>query len=357
MTLGLCTNPSWLPDRPALAELRPPFLRSILYRLSDLDRILACGPPVLITLNNECAEVGGDWRGWDAAVAAVAERAGGRLLGVEVGNEFDIWGTPSPEFAADLTRRAASILKPRGVPIIGPSVASATWPHWLARYTEAAGDAFDYACLHPYGQRPNGWGRPGWMFGDLAGALRSASAIAGRPVACTEYGVKLDDAGGEDGAASFLVAAELTIRGLGPGVVGPVAWFANRDEVGTPHERGGQAFGLLSDAGRKRPAWHAYAGLPKGDVMPDDGSVWPGSPADGARFVLGFAEWADAEPELIGRPHDQTEWGAAIGQSQQRTTHGLLTWSDLKTGQVMTFLDGRTGRRYRWMGGSSHEVV
>jgi hypothetical protein len=249
------------------------------------------------------------------------------------------------------------VLRPLGVPVIGTSVASGTWPQWLARYADGCRDVLTYACVHPYGQRPNGWGRPGWFHGELVDILRSAAAIAGVPVACTEYGVKIDDAGGPAEVASFLVAAERTVRGLGPSIVGPVAWFANRDQVGAPHEQGGQAFGLLAENGTRRPAWFAYANLPKEDTVDDDDSVWGDAPAEGARFVLGFKDWADAEPALIGRPHDAREWGAAIGQSQQRTTRGLLSWSDLKTGQVMTFLDARNGRRYRWTGNGSQEVA
>jgi hypothetical protein len=44
--------------------------------------------------------------------------------------------------------------------------------------------------------------------------------------------------------------------------------------------------------------------------------------------------------------------GRGEGISQQRTTHGVLTWANLKDGQVKTFLDTRDGRRYRWDGGT-----
>lgn len=354
---GLAVSPGFLPTRAELDQLRPAFVRSILYRLADLDRLMMLNTPLIITLNNECAEVGGDWRGWDAAVEAISHLRG-RVIGMECGNEFDIWGDPSPEFAADLTKRASAILRPQGILTIGTSVASGNWPQWLARYADGCRDALDYACVHPYGQRPSGWGSPGWMFGDLAAILRDAAAIAGKPVACTEYGVKIDDAGGPGQVAAFLTAAERTVRSLPESVVGPVAWFASEDRVGAPSERDGQAFGLRAENGAQRPAWFAYAALPKEQIPVDpEDSVWPGVPAPGAAFVLGFKDWADAQPELIGKPHDAREFGAAHGISQQRTTHGLLTWSDLRSGQVMTFLDARDGRRYRWTGNGSQEVA
>lgn len=356
MSFGLVVSPGFLPDRAELDALRPSFLRSIIYHVSDVDRLGALGLPFIVTVNNECAEVGGDWSGWDTTIEAIVDRPGALPWAVACGNEFDIWGNPSPEFAADLIHRAAPILHDWGIHVIGTSVASATWPQWLARLADGCRDAVDWFDVHPYGQRPSGWGSPGWGFGDLATILRSASAIAGRPIACTEYGVKIDDAGGPGQVAAFLTAAEQTVRALPTSVVGPVAWFAWRDQIGAPHERGGQAFGLLSETGARRPAWYAYAALPKEDVV-DPESVWPGAPAPGAQFVLGFADWAQAEPELIGAPHDAREFGAAHGISQQRTTRGLLSWCDLRSGQVMTFLDATNGRRYRWIGGGSQEVA
>jgi len=35
-------------------------------------------------------------------------------------------------------------------------------------------------------------------------------------------------------------------------------WFAWSDTCGAPHERGDQAFGLIDESGRRRPAWSAF---------------------------------------------------------------------------------------------------
>lgn len=262
MKLGLCVNPNWIPDRTELAELRPAFLRSLLYRLADLDALKATGLPLLLTVNNEMAEVGG-WATWDQAIKAIAERADDQVIGVCVGNEFDLWWQDDPtdvppELAADLVRRAAAILRPRGIQTIATSVAGRDWQSYLGRMAErcrSAADAFD---LHPYGQRPDGWGAPGWMHGDLRVALSRAREIAQKPVICSEYGVKVGDAKGEAEVSAFLAAGAETVRRLGNDTCPLLAWFAWKDQVGAPSERGDAAFGLVAEDGRRRPAWQMF---------------------------------------------------------------------------------------------------
>ena len=70
---GLVVSPGFLPDRAELDALRPRFLRSIIYRVADVDRLAALGRPFIVTVNNECAEVRG-WAGWDDTMRLIAER-------------------------------------------------------------------------------------------------------------------------------------------------------------------------------------------------------------------------------------------------------------------------------------------
>lgn len=291
MALGLVISPPWIPPADQIAELNPPFIRSIVYKVSDIHLLARTGRPLLLTVNNECLEVRGDWSGWDDAMQRIAVLA--KALGVFavcVGNEFDLFWNGNradvpPGFAGDLVRRAARWLHPVGVKVVATSVASGAWQEYLPLMSEACrtdradpstcqADWFD---LHAYGQRPDGWGRPGWMFGDLRPALIRAYELAGnRPVIMSEYGVKLGDAGGPLAVADFLLAADSTIRALGDGVCPMASWFTYRDEVGAPSERGAAAFGLLSDQGARRPAWAAYRTVNSGGAMPDAYDVGAG---------------------------------------------------------------------------------
>jgi hypothetical protein len=58
---GLCVAPGFLPSDDELDELKPDFLRTILYDVSDLDALEELAIPLFITLNNQCAQVGFDW--------------------------------------------------------------------------------------------------------------------------------------------------------------------------------------------------------------------------------------------------------------------------------------------------------
>jgi hypothetical protein len=263
---GLVVSPNFIPSAGELAQLKPKFLRSIIYRVADVERVTALGVPALITVNNECAEVRSDWSGWDSALREiVALRV--KPFAVCVGNEFDIFWQDNPAdvppvFAAGLVKRAAAILRPAGIAVAATAVAGRTWQDYLAQMAALCRDDADYFDGHFYGQRPDGWGQPGWGFGDLRVALSRARELTGRPVIMSEYGVKLGDAGGEGAVAEFMQAADRTLRALGPDVCPLAAWFAWRDEIGAPAERGQAAFGLLEErTGRRRPAWRAFADI------------------------------------------------------------------------------------------------
>jgi hypothetical protein len=263
---GLVVSPAYVPDRAEIERLHPTFVRSIIYRVADVERVTALGVPALITVNNECAEVRGDWSGWDSALREiVALRA--KPFAVCVGNEFDLWWQDNPAdvppvFAAGLVKRAAAILRPAGIAVAATAVAGRTWQDYLAQMAALCRDDADYFDLHAYGQRPDGWGQPGWGFGDLRVALSRARELTGRPVIMSEYGVKIGDASGEGAVAELMQAADRTLRALGPDVCPLAAWFAWRDEIGAPAERGQAAFGLLEErTGRRRPAWQAFANI------------------------------------------------------------------------------------------------
>lgn len=266
---GLVASPGYIPPPEEMTALRPAFLRSILYRVADCNRIAAVSPQYIVTVNNECAEVRG-WTAWDEAISMIANLPRPPFA-VCVGNEFDLFwqNNPAdvpPSFAADLVKRASSILRPRGIKTVATSVAGGSWPLYLHQMADLCRDEADWFDIHPYGQRPDNWGSPGWMFGDLSRTMRTAYQIAKKPVICSEIGVKIGDAdpgGGEDQQGWWLRAAAETLKSLGPEVCPGAAWFAWRDEVGAPYERGLQAFGLRREGGSRRPSWYQFQALPQ----------------------------------------------------------------------------------------------
>jgi hypothetical protein len=255
---GLCVAPGFLPSRDELDELKPDFLRSILYDISDLDALEELAIPLFLTLNNQCAQVGFDWAGWVDTLLEI-ERRTVNVFAIGCGNEFDLYNSANPddvppEFAAMLIRTARETL--RQIEVVATSVAGPNWVEYLRRMHEASESAAHWYDCHFYGQRPDGWGQDGWGFGNLTDAIRTAESIVGSGnVGLSEYGVKIDDAGGEAQVASFLKAAHDSTYNQN---LPFVSWFAYRDQVGAPNERGGAAFGLMAEDGRKRPAWHAY---------------------------------------------------------------------------------------------------
>lgn len=261
----LVISPGNIPSPEEILALRPSRVRSILYHVSDCDVAASCGVPYIATVNNQCAEVRG-WANWEDAIHLIATRPRPPYA-VEIGNEFDLYWQHDPkdvppEFAADLINRAAPILHFRGIKVIATSLASARWPDYLRRMADLCRSNVDWFNIHPYGQRPQGWGAPGWGHGELYDTIRHAYAIARKPIYCTEIGVKVGDAGSEASVGWWMKAAAQTLYDLGPAISRGGAWFAWRDQVGAPYERGPHAFGLRREDGSARPAWGMFAELP-----------------------------------------------------------------------------------------------
>lgn len=360
--LGLVANArGYWPSRSEFEALGVGGVRTIVYSNNDLDVALQDVPKgvkVVALLNSEHEDVGPGYENWQNAVVKFSERFEGRVHAVEASNENDILGEP-PELTARLVREARPHLERAGMLTLLGSVAGPSWTEYLNRACNLSRGWYDGVCAHFYGQSPSYDGRwKGWGFGYLDDAIETAHDIAGTPVWLTELGVKIGDAGSEAFQADYLRKAFATVESLGRDVVPAAFYFAWTDAVGAPHERGDQAFGLRDVQMRKRPAWYAFAslGTPVKEPLPVATSVWGGDPPPSAIFQLGFLDWANREPTLLGQPHDVAEFGAADGISQQRTTRGLLTWANLKGGQVTTFLDATNGKRYVWDGTRSREV-
>lgn len=262
MSLGLVVSPGSMPSAADLSSLRPPFLRSIVYSYEDVERLVDLGLPIMLVVNSEMREADGG-AAWEEAIEGIVERSRGQIFCVTAWNELDAYGLP-PEFAASMVQRAAPILHAAGIKIACTSVAGPNWQSYLAEVSALCRGEMDYADLHPYGQRPDGFMWRGWGFGDLRPAVIRAYELSERPVICSEIGIKIGEAGGEDGVSQFLAAADRTLAQLGPDVCPYAAWFAWHDGVGAPAERDDQAFGLMSEYGDRRAAWNAFAALNEG---------------------------------------------------------------------------------------------
>lgn len=263
--LGLCVNPGMWPDRRELERLRPRWLRTIIYDTGELLARLDETPEdvrVIALLNGEHHLVQHDWSNWPRAIAEVVGRLKGRIHALEILNEWDILGVPS-ETSARLARQSAVVCREAGiVPLLG-SVAGPGWTGALRAATDLLDDRtrelLGGVCFHPYGQRADGWPRADWGFGELADVIGTAYGVAGLPVWLTEFGIHLRDAGGSRRQAEHFRRAAGVIRRFGPEVVPAACWFAWRDEIGMPHERGPLAFGLRGVGGRpRRLAWSAF---------------------------------------------------------------------------------------------------
>lgn len=338
---GLVVSPGFVPRAGDLDRLRPAFLRSILYRLSDLDPLLDTGLPILPTINNQLTEMGG-WSHPEAVAHELVRRGKGRIFATNWGNEFDLYWQHNeadvpPEFAAELVHRVAPILHDGGIAVIPTSVASERWPEYLSRLAPLCRDVVDYFDIHPYGQRPPGWGRRPWMHGELVELLRRASAITGRRVISSEYGVKLVDAGGPEAVAAFLKAADAAYRSLSPDVCGGfMSWFAFHDHVGAPHEQGDQAFGLVSADDEDRPAYHTFARLPK--FAPTEVPTVPNLDAWRGRVGSGLLEMMAADGT---EPAMASEW-RPFGRPETFPGSGVLV--DATIEQAI----GMNGTTYIW---------
>lgn len=269
--LGICVSPRVPLLAEHLEELRPRGLASILYRLSDLDDLLlaarACGvggsdAMLMVSLNNECLEVGSDWSGFEDACRGIAQRWAGRKLAVCLGHELDLfWSRDErdvpPEFAADLVNVGGPILRAAGILVLPTPVAGPRWPEYLERVLALCHERPDGVAIDAYGQVPDG--SDVWGFGTLRDAVLTANHISGLPVWLREYGREQRDCGGPEGQAEYLRQAAATIADLGPELVPFAAWFGLTEEMGKPEERGDRSLGLLTADGERTPAYHAFA--------------------------------------------------------------------------------------------------
>lgn len=317
------------PDRDEVAALglTNGVLRTIVYNFDELSACIGQYSPetaVCALLNSETDGVGSDYSGWEDVVTRFARRFGyGLVESVECGNEFDLLGIEVAR-AAELVKVASPILRANGLKVILPSVASPNWVDYLTRLAAATEGYADYANVHPYGQRVGGFPRD-WGFGEIADVIQTANDVSGLPVVFTESGIKIGDAGGLEGQAAYVRRWVSLVQSYSQARLAFACYFAWRDDIGGPTERGPQAFGLREEQGFARPAWQAFAvanGVvtPPRPTPPPEPTPAPPQPV----YQLGFADFYAAAPELLGKPLEN-ERGGIPGLSFQGTERCELT--------------------------------
>ncbi len=259
----------------------------------------------------------------------------------QVGNESDQAGSESSWHQShaqvnDLLRRARRTLGDRAT-IIAPGLVSGD-PRWVDGLDLSVADFY---AVHPYGQRAaRGWPHPEWGFGDVLDLLAAYRDHAGdTPLWVTEFGLTSRDYD-EAFRADYLTRMYGTLAASG--LVEVACWFALHDFDG---------FGLLKADGERMPGWYALRGVAG---VPDSVATAPAS--EPPAFVLGFADIATRYPDLVGEPLEN-ERGGIVGFSQQRTTRGLLTFADLRSGRAFTFYEDATGTRWRYVEESGEMVA
>lgn len=337
--------------------LRGGVIRSIVYSFDEFDAALRATPQnyrVCALLNSETEGVGGDYSGWRETVKRFALRFAGRVAAVECGNELDIWKVPVAT-AARIVNEASPLLRAAGMKVITGPVASGDWQGYLSTLAAMTAGNADLAGFHPYGQRANGH-PAGWGFEELEGAIRRAHDLSGLPVAVTEYGIKVRDAGSEQSQAVYVTKSGDVFRALPPDVLAFACLFCLGDEMGSPGEQGLDGFGLRHLDGSRRPAWDVFASANGGPVAVPP--VVPAPPVEQhARFQMGFAEWAAKDPALLGEPLEN-ERGGVPGFSVQRTSKGrLMACNLIDRGWTLTFWADADGSRWLYNGSHSEQIA
>ena len=269
---------------PSAAELKaldPQWLRVLLVsqyqnrqtgQNSELDWLISrcqgLGMNVLVLINtetlNELPPPHGN--GWGDANSGYIQRASdlaqkvaafyhAEIGAIEIFNEPDAQGILPEDYGALLTACYSKIKAKSNVPVISAGICCGENFDYLRRVAHVARGSFDGVGWHAYGERVDGFPFAAFGFGELRNSLSSARALGGKPLWITEIGAKLDWNWGPGGAPADAAAAYLTraynlMRTLGRNRVAQAFWFT--------WKIAGDTWGLVDDAGARRPAWYAF---------------------------------------------------------------------------------------------------
>lgn len=200
----------------------------------------------------------------------VAQFYRNKIHALEVWNEPDVQQILPENYAALLNAAYPKIkaVNP-DLPVISAGICCGEAFEYLRRVAAAAPNSFDFAGWHMYAERADGYPFPGWGFGEIRNSVNQARAIAGKPLWITEIGAQLDYNWGTIppplGVAEYMKRAFAIMNDVGRNQVAQAFWFT--------WKIAGESWGMVDDAGTKRPAWFTFQELARSAPPPPTGTL------------------------------------------------------------------------------------
>lgn len=287
---GVAGNPhTGFPDAVYSRSVKLGWLRALVLDDGSWEGMLKQvpnGTNVAAVITGQSGPINNDWwsDGWrdrfSDYLTLFCEKYYRQVRLIEFTNEWDFWDNEDKaEKAAEIAILGTNICKKYGILGMLGSVASSDWKNQLARaiaIVDRADQQLGYSsvhgfCFHPYVSYVSR-DRPGTAddfliptndgpWERLSDKVRDAINIAGgRPVALTEFGIKVGDAGGLEKQSWYIHAAfEDELSQFTADELVMAAYFCWCDQNGSPGERGNNGFGLIGEHGEMRPAYNAFA--------------------------------------------------------------------------------------------------
>lgn len=280
--------------------------------------------------------IGLDPEKWEEKLVPIALRYDGTLDIVVMGNEPDgkgpsSWKLTKAEYQRllDLGRKYFKTSK-----LCMASLVSGT----TAMLDGLDASGYTYGAYNPYGKNPYpDWPSEDWGTGPLIPLhtlyIDAYKKLGIEQLIIGEFGIEILSESEQADYYGRMISCVQRLDGLYAALV-----FCWTDAM-VP------GFGMIRTDGTLKPSMEAYY------------SRLGGAKPEQYKYVEGFEQWHNIEPNLIGYPLEN-EHGGIHHFSQQKTSYGLLTWADVNgVGPVFTFYDEESLIRHRWIYGESHSVV
>jgi N-acetyl-anhydromuramyl-L-alanine amidase AmpD len=296
---SLCINPGYrdsvVPGADELRDLAPRWVRTLLFaqyqnantgQNTELDWLLDrvkqadLNIKVLVLVNPETlgelppATGSASWPAYITKASNLAQKVaqfyGNRIHALEVWNEPDVQQI-LPENYGSLLKAAYPKIKAvnPNLPVISAGICCGEGFEYLRRVVAVAPDSYDGVGWHMYAERADGYPFANWGFGEIRNSVNTARAIGGKPLWVTEIGALLDYNWGSlpppAAVADYMKRSFSIMNDVGRNQVAEAFWFTWRIA--------GESWGMVDDAGTKRPAWFAFEELARSAPPPPTGLV------------------------------------------------------------------------------------